>query len=101
MQECSNRPDDDRPHITLFCSKFVNDSARKQHGDGINKLKDGCDVGIIIIGPVVFLSKSRLQQTQYLTVEVVDGCCKEQQCTDGPPVFTNRFIYVGGSGWLR
>ena len=45
--------------------------------------------------PFKGLSYIWLQQTNYRTVEVIDGCSKKDQCTNRPPILSNRLLVHG------
>ena len=87
MNHRTDRPDDQRPRITLLGAQPVNDPTGEQHRDRIRELKRHEDIGIVRIAPAELPLQIAFQQAQHLSIQVIDRRGKEEQTADGPPVF--------------
>src|SRR5690606_39128025 len=63
-----DRPDDDGPDVSSFCSQPVDKATRQQQGYGIHKLKYRSDIGIISIAPSVLFREPGSQEAEHLPV---------------------------------
>ena len=80
MQYGTKAPYDDSDGVAQFAAKFVEHPSAHQHADAIGHLEGRHDIAIVSLRPSQIVLDVRLQQTNDLTVDIVDGCGKEDQC---------------------
>ena len=87
MHTGAQRPYEDGPQITFLCAHPVDELTGKEAEHGIEDRENRGNGAVVGIRPMKLrCDKVFPCQRKHLTVHVVNGCCKEQHCTDNPTV---------------
>src|SRR4029079_12572653 len=86
VTDCGNTPGSDRNRITNFCAAPINQPAENQQAHRVGTLEKPVGQAELFVGPVQLVVQDRLDQSEYLPVNIVDGRCKEEQGADYPTI---------------
>src|SRR5690606_21411355 len=91
MENGCNTPQGEGDSITKFTAYFVDNTSHPKHTQSISQLKGCYNIRVVYFRPSKFLFQRRFQQTDHLSVKIIDRSCKKHKRTDRPAVIGHLF----------